>query len=76
MPGTYVDKNCNSNKIYVWARNNGGMGAAQMNLSEEINGTYFDVLSDAQGNYEAPDATEGSVLIRIVLKRRISLSQC
>jgi hypothetical protein len=37
------------------------------------NPSSFDI---AQGNYEAPDATEGSVLIRIVLKRRISLSQC
>ena len=65
IPGTYVDKNCNSNRIYEWnsnsesMRNGGPMGQAQMNLSEVINGTYLDVLSTEKWNYEA---IEGGLL--------------
>jgi hypothetical protein len=65
IPGTYVDKNCNSNRIYEWSsnsekmRNGGGMGMAQMCLSEVINGTYLDVLSTEKWNYEA---IEGGLL--------------
>jgi hypothetical protein len=65
IPGTYVDENCNSNRIYVWTsnsekmRNGGGMSMAQMCLSEVINGTYLDVLSTEKWNYEA---IEGGLL--------------
>ena len=59
IPGTYVDENCNSNRIYGWSsnsekmRNGGGMSMAQMCLSEVINGTCLDVLSTEKWNYEA-----------------------
>lgn len=64
IPGTYIDKNCNSNRIYGWSCNsefmrNGGMGQAQMILSEVIDNSYIDVLSDEKGNYEV---IEGGLL--------------
>jgi hypothetical protein len=51
ISGTYVDENCNSNKIYEWDRNNCYPSDA-FRLVEQINGTYFDVLSSAQDNYK------------------------
>jgi len=67
IPGTYVDKNCNSNRIYEWSSNsemmrNGvgiSMSQAQMWLRVLIDNTYIDVLSSAQDNYEA---IEGGLL--------------
>jgi hypothetical protein len=58
IPGTYVDKNCNSNRIYEWScnsemiRNGGSMAYAQMWLRVLIDNAYIDVLSSAQDNYE------------------------
>jgi hypothetical protein len=65
IPGIYLNKNCDLNRIYEWnsnsefLRNGGPMNQAQMILSELIDYVYFDVLSSEQDNYEA---IEGGLL--------------